>query len=93
MADPIVERRHGSRAPLRVILIVLIGVSALWVYRLYHDPTWSKIGSFVLGYLLGSFVMDWIHQRGSRGSLGAPRQAAVVAAGRGTGAEESVRTS
>jgi hypothetical protein len=62
-----VERRAGSRIPLRAILIVLIALSSLWLYRLYEDPTWSKIGSFVLGYFLGSFVMDWINQRSSRG--------------------------
>ena len=62
-----VERRAGSRMPLRVILVVMMALSALWLYRLYEDPTWSKIGSFVLGYFLGSFVMDWINQRSSRG--------------------------
>jgi hypothetical protein len=82
-----VERRAGSRMPLRVILIVLIALSALWLYRLYEDPTWSKIGSFVLGYFLGSFVMDWINQRSSRGLFkprprtGAPAAPAVSAGG------------
>lgn len=78
-----VERRYGSRMPLRVILIVLIALSALWLYRLYEDPTWSKIGSFVLGYFLGSFVMDWINQRSSRGLFKArPRTTTpVVSAG------------
>jgi hypothetical protein len=75
-----VERRAGSRKPLRVILIVLIALSALWLYRLYEDPTWSKIGSFVLGYFLGSFVMDWINQRSSRGLFKArPRTGAPAA--------------
>jgi hypothetical protein len=67
MATNTVERRAGSRTPLRVLLIVMMALSALWLYRLYEDPTWSKIGSFVLGYFLGSFVMDWINQRSSRG--------------------------
>jgi hypothetical protein len=82
-----VERRAGSRKPLRVILIILIALSALWLYRLYEDPTWSKIGSFVLGYFLGSFVMDWINQRSSRGLFkarprtGTPASPAVSAGG------------
>ena len=78
MAEAIVERRRDSRVPLRVILLVLIALSAIWLYRLYHDPTWSKIGSFVLGYFLGSFVMDWIHQRHSRGFFKLRSPAAVV---------------
>ena len=67
MEQETAERRAGSRTPLRVILLVLMALSAIWLYRLYEDPTWSKIGSFVLGYFLGSFVMDWINQRSSRG--------------------------
>jgi hypothetical protein len=67
MEQDTAERRAGSRTPLRVILLVLMALSAIWLYRLYEDPTWSKIGSFVLGYFLGSFVMDWINQRSSRG--------------------------
>jgi hypothetical protein len=70
MEQNIVERRAGSRRPLRVILIVMMALSAFWLYRLYEHPTWSKIGSFVLGYFLGSFVMDWINQRSSRGLFG-----------------------
>jgi hypothetical protein len=67
MEQTTVERRVGSRMPLRVILVVMMALSAFWLYRLYEHPTWSKIGSFVLGYFLGSFVMDWINQRSSRG--------------------------
>jgi hypothetical protein len=67
MDQTIVERRAGSRLPLRIILLVLIALSAFWLYRLYEDPTWSKMGSFVLGYFFGSFMMDWINQRSSRG--------------------------
>lgn len=76
--------------PLRVILIILIALSALWLYRLYEDPTWSKIGSFVLGYFLGSFVMDWINQRSSRGlfsqsGMRRPKLRADIPASRGGG--------
>ena len=67
MQQDTIERRAGSRTPLRIILIVLMALSALWLYRLYEDPTWSKIGSFVLGYFVGTFVMDWVNQRSSRG--------------------------
>lgn len=78
MAEIGIERRASSRVPLRVILLVLIALSALWLYRLYGDPTWSKIGSFVLGYFLGSFVMDWIHQRASRRTAAAAMQRPAV---------------
>ena len=78
-----VERRAGSRIPLRVILVVMMALSALWLYRLYEDPTWSKIGSFVLGYFLGSFVMDWINQRSSRGLFRTRPRAAPAATGSG----------
>lgn len=39
----------------------------LWLAELYAEPTWSKIRSFLLGYFLGTFVMEWIWQRASRG--------------------------
>jgi hypothetical protein len=39
----------------------------LWLGELYADPTWAKIRSFLLGYFLGTFVMEWIWQRSSRG--------------------------
>jgi hypothetical protein len=29
-------------------------------------PTWDKIRSFLLGYFLGSFTMEWIRQRAAR---------------------------
>jgi hypothetical protein len=48
---------------------VLVGC-ALWLFELYTAPTWSKIRSFVLGYFLGTFVMEWIWQRSSRGMWG-----------------------
>ena len=80
-----VERRAGSRTPLRVILVVMMALSALWLYRLYEDPTWSKIGSFVLGYFLGSFVMDWINQRSSRGLFRVRPRTPEVTAAAGTG--------
>ena len=76
-----IERRAGSRTPLRIILIVVMALSGLWLYRLYEDPTWSKIGSFVLGYFVGTFVMDWVNQRSSRGLFRARARAAAVSAG------------
>ena len=80
MEQQATDRRAGSRTPLRIILIVLMALSALWLYRLYEDPTWSKIGSFVLGYFVGTFVMDWIGQRSSRGLFRTrPRTPAVEA--------------
>jgi hypothetical protein len=30
------------------------------------DPTWAKIRSFVLGYFVGTFINEWVHQRSSR---------------------------
>ena len=30
------------------------------------QPTWTKIRSFVLGYFLGTFTMEWIRQRSER---------------------------
>jgi hypothetical protein len=84
MEQETIERRAGSRTPLRIILLVLMALSALWIYRLYEHPTWSKIGSFVLGYFVGTFVMDWIGQRSSRGLFRAkPRTPAATAAPRG----------
>jgi hypothetical protein len=84
MEQETIERRAGSRTPLRIILLVLMALSALWIYRLYEHPTWSKIGSFVLGYFVGTFVMDWIGQRSSRGLFRAkPRTPAAAATPRG----------
>jgi hypothetical protein len=84
MQQQTIERRAGSRLPLRIILFVLISLSALWLYRLYEDPTWSKIGSFVLGYFVGTFVMDWVNQRSSRGLFRPrPRTASAAAVGGG----------
>jgi len=60
------DRRSRSRAPLRIILTVIFVVTALWLAELYMDPTWQKIRSFILGYFLGTFVMEWVHQRASR---------------------------
>ena len=61
-----VDRRYRSRIPLRVILTAVLIVSALWLMELYQFPTWAKIRSFVLGYFIGSFIMEWINQRASR---------------------------
>jgi hypothetical protein len=60
------ERRSHSRLPLRLILTALMITSALWLAELYMQPTWSKIRSFVLGYFVGSFTMEWIRQRADR---------------------------
>ena len=60
------ERRHRSRLPLRLILSAILVTTALWVFELYQYPTWAKIRSFLLGYFLGSFVIEWVHQRASR---------------------------
>jgi hypothetical protein len=38
----------------------------VWLLELYMAPTWSKIVSFVLGYLVGTLVNEWVHQRSSR---------------------------
>lgn len=63
------DRRSRSRAPLRIILTVIFVVTALWLAELYMLPTWSKIRSFILGYFLGTFVMEWVHQRASREAI------------------------
>jgi hypothetical protein len=60
------ERRVRSRMPLRIIMTLALGVSAVWLLELYMKPTWSKIVSFVLGYLVGTLVNEWVHQRSSR---------------------------
>lgn len=53
----------------------------LWLLELYTEPTWSKIRSFLLGYFLGTFVMEWIWQRASRGLWeGTGRKDATAAA-------------
>ena len=61
------ERRGRSRAPLKLIMTAVLIGCALWLAELYADPTWAKIRSFLLGYFLGTFVMEWIWQRSSRG--------------------------
>jgi len=60
------ERRVRSRMPLRIIMTLALAVSAVWLLELYMKPTWSKIVSFVLGYLVGTLVNEWVHQRSSR---------------------------
>jgi len=60
------ERRRRSRTPLRLILTAILATSALWLTELYMQPSWTKIRSFVLGYFLGSFTMEWIRQRAGR---------------------------
>jgi len=64
------ERRGRSRAPLKLILTAVLIAVALWLAELYTEPTWAKIRSFLLGYFLGTFVMEWIWQRASRGLWG-----------------------
>jgi hypothetical protein len=61
------ERRGRSRVPLKLIMTAVLVACVLWLAELYADPTWGKIRSFVLGYFLGTFVMEWIWQRSSRG--------------------------
>ena len=60
------ERRRRSRTPLRLILTAILVTSALWLAELYMQPSWTKIRSFVLGYFLGRFTMEWIRQRSER---------------------------
>jgi hypothetical protein len=66
MPEARVERRGRSRLPLKLILVSVCTAATLWLFELYMQPTWAKIRSFVLGYFLGTFVMEWIHQRASR---------------------------
>ena len=60
------ERRGRSRLPLKLILFAILTTSALWLVELYMAPTWDKIRSLLLGYFLGSFIMEWIRQRADR---------------------------
>lgn len=60
------ERRTRSRLPLKMIMTAALAVSAIWLLELYMAPTWAKIVSFVLGYLVGTLVNEWVHQRSSR---------------------------
>jgi thiol:disulfide interchange protein len=60
------ERRHRSRMPLKLMLTFIMLASALWLFELYQHATWDKIRSFLLGYFLGSLVIEWVHQRASR---------------------------
>jgi hypothetical protein len=63
------DRRSRSRMPLKLILASVLVVSAIWLLELYMDPTWAKIRSFVLGYFVGTFIQEWVHQRSSRGTV------------------------
>lgn len=72
------ERRGRSRLPLRMILTAVLLGSALWLAELYMDPTWAKIRSFVLGYFVGSFVMEWISQRSARQVQVVPRRETIA---------------
>ncbi len=63
------ERRTRSRLPLKAIMTLALGLSAVWLFELYMHATWSKIVSFVLGYLVGTLINEWVHQRSSRGDL------------------------
>ena len=81
------ERRARSRMPLRVVLLGLFVLGAFWLLDLYTDPTWSKMQSFLIGWFVGSFVMDWIHQRSGRAPELRPggRRTSHRAAGRADG--------
>ena len=72
------ERRGRSRLPLKLILMAILIVSALWLTELYMQPSWTKIRSFVLGYFLGSFSMEWIRQRAERMTSPDPRPRSLV---------------
>ena len=75
--DDDINRRARSRLPLKLILTAVLTVSAVWLVELYMQPTWAKIRSFVLGYFLGTFIQEWVHQRSSRGTYqagGEPQQ-------------------
>ena len=60
------DRRSRNRLPLKAIMTVVLVTSAIWLYELYMIPTWSKIVSFVLGYMVGTLINEWVHQRSSR---------------------------
>ena len=72
------ERRGRSRLPLKLILMALMITSAVWLTELYMQPTWPKIRSFVLGYFVGSFTMEWIRQRAERMTDPEPRPPSLV---------------
>ena len=67
--DDGIERRTRSRLPLKLILTAIFMVSVVWLAELYMEPTWAKIRSFVLGYFVGTFIQEWVHQRSSRGTM------------------------
>jgi hypothetical protein len=67
--DDGINRRTRSRLPLKLILTAVLTVSAVWLVELYMQPTWAKIRSFVLGYFVGTFIQEWVHQRSSRGAV------------------------
>jgi len=60
------ERRTRSRLPMKAIMTVVLVTSAIWLFELYMMPTWAKMRSFVLGYLVGTLINEWVHQRSSR---------------------------
>jgi hypothetical protein len=60
------ERRVRSRLPLKAFLAAALAMSAVWLAHLYAQPSWPKIVSFVLGYLVGTLINEWVHQRSSR---------------------------
>ena len=63
------ERRHRSRVPLKLIMVVLFAATAIWLWDMYTSPTaiqWADMRSFVIGYFFGTFTMEWIRQRSDR---------------------------
>ena len=66
------DRRARNRLPLKAIMTLALTLSAVWLVQLYMRPTWPKILSFVLGYLVGTLINEWVHQRSSRELLTRP---------------------
>ena len=60
------DRRMRNRLPLKAFLAAALTMSAVWLAHLYAKPTWPKIVSFVLGYIVGTLINEWVHQRSSR---------------------------
>jgi len=73
------DRRHRSRMPLKLMLTFILVAASLWLFELYQHATWDKIRIFVLGYFLGSLIIEWVHQRSSRALPSVARREAGTA--------------